>query len=126
MKVFHCDHCEALVFFENVRCVNCDHSLAYLPDLQVIGSLTQAGENLWTSPLPRAAGRQYRLCENYVKHNVCNWAVPADDPNPLCLSCRLTRVIPDLGKPGNKGTWYKLDAGTRLLSQRPVRRARPL
>ena len=27
---------------------------------------------------------------------VCNWAVPPDDPNPLCVSCRLTRVIPDL------------------------------
>jgi hypothetical protein len=32
MKVFHCDNCSALVFFENVRCVKCDHALAYLPD----------------------------------------------------------------------------------------------
>jgi hypothetical protein len=126
MKVFHCDHCEALVFFENVRCVNCDHALAYLPDLQVIGSLNEAGENLWTSPLPDAAGRQYRLCENYVKHNVCNWAVPADDPNPLCLSCRLTRVIPDLGKRGNKEAWYKLEAAKRRLVYSLLRLGCPL
>ena len=53
-----------------------------------------------SATLDGSAGRNYRQCENYVKHNVCNWAVPADDPNPLCLSCRLTRVIPDLGKPG--------------------------
>ena len=126
MKVFHCDHCEALVFFENVRCVNCDHALAYLPDLEAIGSLNEAGANLWTSPLPRCGGRQYRLCENYVKHNVCNWAVPADDPNPLCPSCRLTRVIPDLGKHGNKEAWYKLEAAKRRLVYSLLRLGCPL
>lgn len=126
MKVFHCDHCEALVFFENVRCVNCDHALAYLPDLEVIGSLNEAGQNLWSSPLQGAGGRKYRLCENYVKHNVCNWAVPADDPSPLCLSCRLTRVIPDLGKPGNKQAWYKLEVAKRRLVYSLLRLGCPL
>ena len=53
MKVFHCDHCRQLVFFENVRCVGCGHALAYLPDLGVIGSLEEAGDGLWRSPLPR-------------------------------------------------------------------------
>jgi hypothetical protein len=126
VKVFHCDHCEALVFFENVRCVNCDHALAYLPDLRVIGSLNEAGENLWTSPLQPPGERKYRLCENYVKHNVCNWAVPADDPNPLCRSCRLTRVIPDLGKPGNREAWYKLEAAKRRLVYSLLRLRCPL
>jgi hypothetical protein len=126
MKVFHCDHCEALVFFENVRCVNCDHALAYLPDLEVIGSLNEAGENLWSSPLQGAGGRKYRLCENYVKHNVCNWAVPVDDPSPLCPSCRLTRVIPDLGKPGNKQAWYKLEVAKRRLVYSLLRLGCPL
>jgi hypothetical protein len=126
MKVFHCDHCEALVFFENVRCVNCEHALAYLPDLETVGSLNEAGENLWTSPLRRAAGRKYRLCENYVKHNVCNWAVPADDPNALCASCRLTRVIPDLSKPGARQAWYKLEAAKRRLVYSLLRLGCPL
>jgi hypothetical protein len=115
VKVFHCDHCEALVFFENVRCVNCDHALAYLPDLEVVGSLNEAGENFWTSPLARSHGRKYRLCENYVTHNVCNWAVPADNASTLCRSCSLTRVIPDLGKPRHKEAWYKLEAAKRRL-----------
>ena len=84
MKVFHCDHCRHLVFFENVRCVNCDHTLAFLPDLGVIGSLDPADDGTWVTPIPRAEGRAYRLCANYVERNVCNWAVPADDPNPLC------------------------------------------
>ena len=126
MKVFHCDHCAALVFFENVRCVKCDHALAYLPDLEVVGSLNEAGDGLWSSPLPRSGGRKYRLCDNYVKNNVCNWAVPADDPNPLCRSCRLTRVIPDLGKPGNQEAWYKLEAAKRRLVYSLLRLRCPL
>jgi hypothetical protein len=120
VRIFHCDHCRQLLFFENVQCVKCGHALAYLPDLGVIGSLEPAGEapggeGLWRSPIPRAAGRAYKLCENYSAHNICNWAVPADDPHSLCVSCRLTRVIPDLSKPAHKPAWYKLEVAKRRL-----------
>lgn len=115
MKVFDCDHCGQLVFFENVFCLSCGHALAYLPDLGVIGSLEPLGDGLWRSPLPEAAGHSYRLCSNYSQLNVCNWAVPSSDPNPLCRSCRLTRVIPDLSRPGNKEALYKLEVAKRRL-----------
>jgi hypothetical protein len=39
--------------FENVRCVRCEHPLAYLPDLKVVESLEPAGGDLWHSPLPQ-------------------------------------------------------------------------
>jgi len=45
---------------------------------------------MWQSPLPPAAGRRYRLYQNYTQANVCNWAVPASDPQPLCWTCRFT------------------------------------
>ena len=61
MKVFHCDHCGHLLFFENIACVSCGHRLAYLPDLALVGSLDEAGGDLWTSPLTSAAGQRYRL-----------------------------------------------------------------
>jgi hypothetical protein len=115
MKIFRCDHCRQLVFFENVRCLNCGRPLAYLPDLGVIGSLEPDGPDHWTSPIPRAEGWRYRLCRNYTEQDVCNWAVPADDPNPLCASCRLTRVIPDLARDGHKAAWYKLEVAKRRL-----------
>ena len=38
-KLFHCDHCDGLVFFENTGCLRCGNRLAYLPDLEVVGSL---------------------------------------------------------------------------------------
>src|SRR3954453_6734227 len=115
MKIFHCDHCGNLVFFENVQCVNCEHPLAYLPDLGVVGSLDQGDDGLWSSPLSRSAGKPYRLCRNYTEHNVCNWALVADDEDPLCLSCRLTSVIPDLDVPGQQQAWYKVEVAKRRL-----------
>lgn len=92
--------------------------MAYLPDLGVVASLDSDGpaeENLWHSSLPEARGKRYRLCENYSKESICNWAIPADDPLLLCQSCRLTQVIPDLSKPGYKEAWYKLEAAKRRL-----------
>jgi hypothetical protein len=62
MKVFHCDHCSQLVFFENTKCLSCGHRVAYLPDLGLIGSLEtdKANPGLWHSPpLHAAAGRTY-------------------------------------------------------------------
>jgi len=114
MRIFHCDHCQNLVFFENISCLKCGHALAYLPDVHDLGSLDPIGDNLWQS---RAAlgSKKYRLCENYTRENVCNWAIPADDPHPLCQSCRLTRVIPDLNQAGSKEAWYRLEVAKRRL-----------
>jgi hypothetical protein len=114
MKVFHCDHCEHLVFFENTRCLGCDRTLAYLPDQQIMGALVEHPGGRWRSPREDRE-ELYRLCANYESEGVCNWAVQADDSNPLCPSCRTTRVIPDLGRPGHKDAWYRLEVAKRRL-----------
>lgn len=118
MKVFHCDHCHALVFFENSHCVSCGHALAFLPDLGAMGSLERSGEQdrqQWISPMPQARGRTYRLCVNYTENNVCNWAIPADDSSTLCASCRLTTVVPDRSDPAQHAAWYKLETAKRRV-----------
>jgi len=114
MKIFHCDHCGHLLFFENTECVGCHHRVAYLPDLQLVGSLDPDGEETWRSPLPQAVTR-YRLCHNDKTEGICNWAVTADDDNALCMSCRITRVIPNLAEPANRAAWYRLEAAKRRL-----------
>lgn len=101
MKVFHCAHCGQLLFFENVTCMRCGRALAFLPEE---GQLVTIGPD---SP--------HRLCDNYAKYNICNWAVHAGDDNALCRSCRLTRTIPNLAKPGNDRLWYKLEVAKRRL-----------
>lgn len=112
MQLFHCAHCQNLVYFENHQCVNCGHALAYLPDHRQIVSLEGDGEEKTT---PAAPGQKYRLCANYTRNNTCNWAVPADSPHELCESCRFTRVIPDLSQPEWKTAWYKLEVAKRRV-----------
>jgi hypothetical protein len=115
MRLFHCDHCEQPLFFENSRCLNCQHAVAYLPDLSVVGSLEEVEHGLWRSPLQRAEGRMYRLCTNYADNGVCNWAIPQPDAEALCSSCRLTRIIPDLSVAGHREAWYRLEVAKRRL-----------
>ena len=120
MKTFHCQYCGNPIFFENVTCLQCDSALAFLPDRLNMAAIEKApggDDTLWR---PRARGRKasparYRLCHNHTTQNACNFAVPANDPNPLCVSCRLTRVLPDLSKPENPQRWYRLVVAKRRL-----------
>jgi hypothetical protein len=114
VKTFHCTHCQHLVFFENIRCLNCDHALAYLPDRNLMAAVQQDGDGLWRDEAMGRKDRKYRLCANYDGANVCNWAV-TDDSEPLCRSCRLTHVIPDLSVYGNAYAWYRLEVAKRRL-----------
>jgi hypothetical protein len=115
MKTFHCTHCQNLIFFENVRCLSCDQSLAFLPDWKTMAALIQSGDGSWKPEMSAFKGPSYRLCENHDKASVCNWAVPADDPQTLCRSCRLSRVIPDLANPRNPTAWYRLEVAKRRM-----------
>lgn len=115
MKVFHCDHCQHTVFFENVRCLSCGHTLAYLPDIGDMTALAPEGDGRWRSLAPACNGRHYRLCDNYAGPGVCNWALPVDAPHTLCPACRLTRVLPNLKQPGNLEAWRKLEVAKRRL-----------
>ena len=115
MRIFHCDHCDNLVFFENTECIECGHVLAFLPELMEIGSLDSDGVSTWRSPHPSAQGRLYRLCDNYSGAQVCNWAVDARQDETLCEACRLTTTIPDLSVEGHQQAWYKLEAAKRRL-----------
>jgi hypothetical protein len=115
MRIFHCDHCGRLVFFESVQCLNCKHTLAFLPNVAEVGSLEKVDEDLFKAEAKEAAGQHYRLCRNYTEQNVCNWAVPAEESDPYCFSCRLTRVIPSLDRPGNRDLWGALEVAKRRL-----------
>lgn len=116
MNIFHCDHCDQPVFFENVQCLNCHHRLAFIPDVGSMCTLAPiADTNTWRVLLHEYEHRRYKLCSNYDDANVCNWALPADDTNTLCESCRLTRVIPDLSVDGNVQAWYRLEVAKRRL-----------
>lgn len=119
MKTFRCDHCGHPLFFENVQCLQCGSVLAFLPDrlaLCAVEPVADAHGDLWrrkTRQHPK--GKSYRLCHNHTEYQACNLAVAATDPNVLCVSCRLTRVLPDLSLPENRERWYRIEVAKRRL-----------
>lgn len=122
MRVFNCDHCGHLIFFDSVQCLNCASTLAFLPDVVAMGAVEpaeQEGPGMWRciggQGSPDYSGRLYRMCRNYTEHHACNFAVSADDSDELCLSCRQTRVLPDLSDAANFGRWMQIEAAKRRL-----------
>jgi hypothetical protein len=133
MQHFHCSVCNQSVFFENVLCTRCGHTLAFLPDLRTVSPLepVESGEPAqsvleegeagaptpatFTALVPEAQGATYKLCANSAQFGVCNWAVPADDDNPLCDACRLNRVVPNAADPAALEKWHKLEIAKRRL-----------
>jgi len=117
MKIFKCSVCGQVLFFENVACTKCGHSLAYLPDQRVVSAIEPVPDqpDLYRALLEDGEPHLYRLCENSRLHNVCNWAIPEGDPNPLCRSCRLNNIIPNLSAAEAKAAWARLEREKRHL-----------
>jgi hypothetical protein len=122
MKLFSCQNCRQIVFFESVACTRCRHALAYLPDRELIGSIVAEEpaapitlETRWRTLLKTPGAEWYRLCRNSGEHGVCNWALPADEPSEYCFACRLTHIIPNLAVPGAKEAWQSLEIAKRRM-----------
>lgn len=62
-----------------------------------------------------AGDQPFTPCANRVQHDICNWMLDPGDPGPLCRSCRLTSVIPDLTVAGNTLRWAAIEAAKRRL-----------
>lgn len=113
MKVFHCSHCNALVFFENSVCLSCSHTLAFVPDRRIVAALIGNDDGSWSEA--KSPQHRYRLCANYRDRQMCNWAVNEQDEHELCLSCRLTTVSPDPSNAEHQRNWFTLEAAKRRL-----------
>ena len=118
MKLFHCDNCGNVAFFENVKCLHCGSTLAFLPDRLSLNAIEPEpdAQGMWRRiRKSRPTTRQYRLCQNSTDQEACNFAIPAADPNALCVCCRLTQMVPDLSIPGNHERWFRVELAKRRL-----------
>lgn len=95
MKQFHCPGCKARVFFEQDQCPECSSPLVFAPAALGFAALDAA--------IP---------CANRTLIS-CNWSA-ADDAR-YCLSCGLTRTIPNLGVSQNILLWRRVEQAKRRL-----------
>jgi len=122
MKLFQCQNCGQMLYFENVACESCGHRLGYLPERNELSAVRPDGEGF--TALAEPEGR-YRFCANWELY-ACNWLVAADSGEPLCRACRHNRTIPDLSVPGNPERWQRLEDAKRRLFYTVLRLDLPL
>jgi hypothetical protein len=100
MKTFVCQ-CGHPVFFENTSCVQCHRTLGF--DVKSMQMLSLDPD------------QHYRLCQNHIDYNVCNWLVDPTSSDRYCLSCRLNQIIPSLSAPENRRGWARMEVAKRYL-----------
>ena len=111
MKLFECQHCGQLLYFENTRCESCERRLGYLPAMETVTAVEPDGE-LWRALAEPQ--QRYRFCAN-AAHDVCNWLIRSDRPEHFCEACRHNRTIPDLTNPENLARWRKIELAKHRL-----------
>ena len=99
MKLFNCQQCGALLFFENRSCESCGARLGYLPG---------------TAELAVRHPDRDRLCANAV-HDVCNWLVDPVRREDFCAACRHNRTIPNIRTDAQLALWRKLEVAKHRL-----------
>ncbi|MGD1877697.1 MAG: putative zinc-binding metallopeptidase [Kiloniellaceae bacterium] len=112
MKIFECQNCGQLLYFENTHCERCGHLLGYLADQATLSAVTATGNDTWNALA--APGALFRFCAN-SNHDACNWLVPADSGDAFCRACRLNRTIPDLDTDDNRLLWQRMEGGKHRL-----------
>lgn len=111
MQRFTCD-CGNVLFFGSSKCLKCGGDVGYDP---AQGLMTRL----------RAGGRMKR-CENGVKHGVCNWTLPANSNERLCVACSMNRTIPELSTARNLMLWGRMEMAKRRLIYTLLRLGIPL
>lgn len=115
MKIFHCDYCGELIYFENFQCLNCDHPLGYCSDVKLLCTFKILDNGLWESLAKSNKGKLYKPCTHYIRENVCNWMIEADREDHFCMSCDFNEVIPDLNIGDNLKYWYRIEKAKRRV-----------
>ena len=123
MKLFMCQACGNILYFENRTCGQCGHRLGYLPEAGALSALEPLANNQWR---PLAAPEQQRFFCTNSRHDACNWLVPLGTNDAFCAACRHNGVIPDLSSPANLAEWQKIELAKHRLFYSLLRWQLPL
>ena len=112
MKLYFCDNCQNLLYFENNVCLNCKHAVGFDSSTLSLITLLPGKENelLWFHDKKK----KYRFCKN-AEYGTCNWLVDADDPSEWCRACAFNRIIPALTNDENLRKWSNIEIAKHRL-----------
>jgi hypothetical protein len=111
MRLFKCQHCEQLLYFENTVCEKCGYRLGFIPDIMMLSALEPEGE-VWRALAVEK--KTYKFCAN-AAFDVCNWMVDAGDKDQYCTACWHNRTIPDTSIADNVVAWRKIEIAKHRL-----------
>jgi len=115
VQAFSCV-CGQPLFFDNLRCLNCGRDSGYDPVARVLWAIEPAQGDLVVSPQDhRTPPPRMRKCAHRTTAAACNWLIPAESPESSCLSCRLTRTIPNLEQPRNVERLREIESAKRRV-----------
>ena len=123
MKLFRCQVCDNIIYFENRTCGRCGHRLGYVPELEIMAALEPAGADAWT-PLAGDGGPR-RFCAN-ADHDVCNWLTAGGGGERLCVACRHNDTIPNISLPSHLAAWRDIELAKHRLFYSLLRWKLPL
>jgi hypothetical protein len=111
MKLFRCQFCGQLLYFDNTKCEKCGRRLGYIPGAEILSALEPEGDN-WRARASK--GKLYRFCAN-AEFGVCNWLVDANSTDMFCVACRHNRTVPDTSIASNVAAWRKIEIAKHNL-----------
>lgn len=107
MRLFECDICGSLLYFENTRCESCGADVAFDPERLRL----------------RTLGPDDFRCVN-ATYGACNWL--AEPGVSFCRACRLNRTIPDLDVKDHLTLWQRVEAAKHRAIYSLLRLGLPL
>lgn len=114
MKLFDCQVCDQILYFENTVCEKCHHRLGYVAADERLYAIDREGRDSLTWQIVERPDERYRFCRN-AEYGVCNWLIRADEPADFCTACRHNHIVPDLSLPGNKELWRLMEVAKHRL-----------
>jgi hypothetical protein len=112
MRLFTCQNCGQLLYFENTSCARCGATLGYVPSRSAVRAIEADGD-VWRE-MKTDGDDRFRICANAADAG-CNWLVPAAEDSDYCIACQHNHTIPDLSIQENLAPWRALEAAKRRL-----------
>lgn len=110
MKLYICNECQNLLYFENNICLKCGHTVGFDARHLDLITLKSDGGGVYTDVMQKAT---YRSCAN-AAYATCNWLIPLQDNSSFCIACQLNRTIPALTSQ-NLDYWKRIEVAKHRL-----------